>query len=175
MNLENYLKNVLYEFNGLKKQAEKAMVQISDDQFFQLIDPEANSIALIVKHIAGNQHSRWSDFLTTDGEKDFRYRDNEFLIFENDSRKSLMTYWENGWKILFDTIESLTPDDLKKTIQIRSKDHFVYEAINRQLTHYASHVGEIILLAKHFKGKDWQTLSIAKGQSENFNKKMFNK
>ena len=175
MNLENYLKNILIEFEKMKSLAEKAMAQVSDEQFFQLIDSEANSIAVIVKHIAGNQHSRWTDFLTSDGEKDFRKRDNEFIILENDSKESLISYWENGWKILFDNLKSLQPEDLDKTIKIRNENHYVFEAINRQLTHYASHIGEIVLLAKHFKGKDWQTLSIAKGKSQEFNKKMFNK
>ncbi len=170
MNLENYLKNIIAEFQKMKSLAEKAMVQVSDEQFFHLIDENANSIAVIVKHIAGNQHSRWSDFLTTDGEKKSRHRDNEFLILETDTRASLIDYWESGWKILFDSLDSLTVNDLDTIIKIRNEDHFVFEAVNRQLTHYSYHIGEIVLLAKHLCGDKWRTLSIAKGQSQKFNK-----
>ncbi len=175
MNLENYLKNIIVEFEKMKSLAERAMAQVSDSQFFELIDTEANSIAVIVKHIVGNQHSRWSDFLNSDGEKENRHRDNEFLIIESDSRESLMVYWESGWKVLIDTLQSLSPDDLDKVIKIRNENHFVFEAINRQLTHYSYHIGEVVLLAKHLSGENWMTLSIAKGESDKFNKTKFEK
>ncbi len=175
MNLDNYLKNIIDEFQKMKSLAEKAMSQVTDEQFFQLVDSEANSIAVIVKHIAGNQHSRWSDFLTSDGEKNSRHRDNEFLILKTDTRESLMLYWDAGWKVLFDTLESLSVNDLDRTIKIRDEEHFVFEVINRQMTHYSSHIGEVVFLAKHLCGKEWQTLSIAKGESQKFNKKMFGK
>lgn len=167
----DYLKDVIAEFKSIRNLAEKAMAQVSDEQFFKLIDDEANSIALIVKHISGNMRSRWLDFLTTDGEKDDRNRDTEFIITEDDSREAIMERWENGWKILFDTLESLTPDDLGKTIYIRGNPGKVFSAIHRQIAHYGYHVGQITLLAKHFKNKEWQTLSIPKGKSEEFKMK----
>ena len=173
MNLSDYLVNIRNEFAGLKKLADRAMAQTTDEDFFRLIDPNANSIGHIVKHISGNQFSRWTDFLTSDGEKENRQRDSEFELYESDSREVLLERWESGWQVLFETLDSLLPDDLDKKIKIRGEDHAVYAAINRQLTHYGAHVGEIVLLAKHFTGDNWQTLSIAKGESEAFNKKKF--
>ena len=166
--VENYQTDAVQSFRNYKKMAERAMEQVSDEEFFALIDTESNSIALIVKHIAGNLRSRWTDFLTTDGEKDFRNRDAEFELI-GDTRESLMRFWESGWQTLFDNIEPLTADDFSRTVPIRGDRHTIVEAINRQMTHYAYHVGQIVLLAKHFKSAEWQTLSIPKNKSADFN------
>jgi len=149
--------------------AEGAMEQVGDEEFFTTIDAEANSIALIVKHITGNLHSRWTDFLTSDGEKPDRFRDGEFVAFGEDSRESLMHFWESGWQTLFAAVEPLTVDDFSRTVTIRGEPHTVVEAINRQMMHYALHIGQIILLAKHFRSLEWKTLSIAKNKSAEFN------
>ncbi|KAA3635656.1 MAG: DUF1572 domain-containing protein [Calditrichaeota bacterium] len=168
MNLNEYLTDVKTELYNLKTQAEKALEQVSNEDFFKLIDPEANSIAQLVKHISGNMRSRWRDFLTTDGEKPDRHRDTEFVISNNDTRNALMKRWNESWEILRNTLESLAPDDLDKTIIIRTKEGKVFSAIHRQMTHYSAHVGQILMLAKHFAGQNWQTLSIAKGKSDEF-------
>jgi hypothetical protein len=165
----NYLRDALESFRGYKKLAERAMAQVSDEEFFQAIDAEANSIAVIVKHIAGNQHSRWHDFLTTDGEKADRNRDTEFEMI-GDTRESLMRFWESGWKTLFDAVEPLKAEDFNKFVTIRGEPHTIVEAINRQLTHYAYHIGQIVLLAKHFRSTDWKTLSVPRNKSVEFNK-----
>lgn len=165
----NFHQDAVQSFRNYKKMAERAMNQVNDEEFFQAIDDEANSIAVIVKHLAGNLISRWSDFLTTDGEKPTRDRDAEFEI-KDDSRTSLMEYWERGWQTLFDNIEPLTLDDFSKTVTIRGQAHTIVEALNRQLSHYAYHIGQIVLLAKHFRSSDWQTLSIPKNRSAEFNK-----
>lgn len=167
--VENYHADALQSFRNYKKMAERAMEQISDEQFFALIDGEANSIALVVKHVAGNLNSRWRDFLTTDGEKEDRNRDIEFEVID-DTRESLMGFWEKGWKTLFDNIGPLTTEDFSKTVTIRGEPHTIVEAINRQLTHYSYHIGQIVLLAKHFKSADWKTLSVPKNRSAEFNK-----
>lgn len=166
--IENYHADALKSFRNYKKLAERAIEQISDEEFFALIDPEANSIAVVIKHIAGNLHSRWRDFLTSDGEKDDRDRDTEFEL-SDDSREKLMEFWETGWQTLFDNIEPLTGEDFSRTITIRSEPHSVVEAINRQLTHYSYHVGQIVLLAKHFRSTGWKTLSVPKNRSAVFN------
>lgn len=165
---ENYLRDAAESFRGYKKMAEKAMTQISDEEFFAAIDAEANSIAVIVKHIAGNQHSRWRDFLTSDGEKPDRNRDTEFEML-GDTRESLMRFWNAGWQTLFEAVEPLTAEDFGKSVMIRGEPHTVVEAINRQLTHYAYHIGQIVLLAKHFRSTDWKTLSIPRKSSAEFN------
>jgi hypothetical protein len=170
----NYHADALSSFRNYKKLAERAIDQVSDEEFFATIDEEANSIALIVKHIAGNLRSRWSDFLTTDGEKPDRNRDTEFEVIQ-DTRESLMKFWEDGWKILFGSVESLTPDDFSRTVTIRGEPHTVIEAINRQLTHYAYHIGQIVFLAKHFRSAEWKTLSIAKHRSAEFNERLANR
>lgn len=167
--IENYHADALQSFRNYKKMAERAIEQVSDEEFFKVIDAEANSIAVIVKHIAGNLHSRWKDFLTTDGEKPTRNRDTEFEMIA-DTRESLMQFWESGWKTLFDNIEPLTADDFEKTVTIRGEPHTIVEAINRQLTHYSYHIGQIVLLAKHFKSSKWKTLSVPKNKSAEFNK-----
>ncbi|QQS34062.1 MAG: DUF1572 family protein [Acidobacteriota bacterium] len=166
--IENYRSDAIKSFGNYKKLAERAMEQISDEEFYVRIDAGSNSIAIIVKHIAGNLHSRWRDFLTTDGEKPDRYRDTEFELI-GDTRESLMQYWEAGWQTLFDTLEALSADDLSKTVTIRREPHTVVEAMNRQLTHYAYHVGQIVFLAKHLKAKEWKTLSVPRNRSAQFN------
>ncbi|HEY7111517.1 MAG TPA: DUF1572 family protein [Thermoanaerobaculia bacterium] len=160
------------EFHSIRRLAEKALAQVSDEDFFATLGPESNSIAVIVKHIAGNLRSRWTDFLASDGEKPDRRRDNEFELDASDSREGLMAKWEEGWRILFANVEPLTNDDLLREVPIRALPHTVVRAINRQLTHYAGHVSQIVLLAKHWTGEKWQTLSIPRGQSEAVNRKM---
>lgn len=167
--LENYLRDVVETFRNYKSLAEKAAAQISDEEFFRQIDAESNSIAAISKHIAGNLRSRWTDFLTSDGEKADRNRDSEFIADE-DTRESLTKFWENGWNALFAALESLKAADLEKVVQIRGENYPVFKAINRALAHTASHVGQIMFLAKHFRCKDWKTLSVPKNKSAEFNK-----
>jgi len=159
---QHYLEESLAQLRKLKAQAERAVDQIDDRAFFALLDPDANSIALIMKHVAGNMQSRWTDFLTTDGEKPNRDRDSEFEQDPTDSRAEIMERWERGWSVLFGAISSLRPDDLSSTVTIRNEPHTVVQAINRQLSHYSAHVGQIVLLAKHFAGRKWQTLSVPK-------------
>ncbi len=167
--IQNYHAEALRSFRECKKLAERATEQVSDEEFFAGIDDEANSIALIVKHIAGNLRSRWTDFLTTDGEKPDRQRDTEFEKID-DTRESLMKSWEDGWQTLFESVEHLTEEDFAKTVTIRGEEHSVIQAINRQLTHYSYHVGQIVLLAKHFRSTEWRTLSIARNRSDEFNR-----
>jgi uncharacterized damage-inducible protein DinB len=171
--LQDILDEAVATFRGQKKLAEGAIEQVSDEEFFKLIDAEANSIAAIVKHLGGNLRSRWTSFLTTDGEKPDRHRDSEFVT-ENDTRESLMRAWENGWQALFDTLESLTVDDLDKIVQIRTEDFTIVKAIYRAISHTGQHVGQITLLAKHFRGGEWKTLSIPKNKSEEFRQFMSN-
>ena len=167
--IENYHSDAVQSFRNYKRLAERAIEQVRDEEFFAAIDAEANSIGVVVKHIAGNLVSRWSDFLNSDGEKPNRNRDTEFEII-GDTRESLMEYWERGWKTLFDSLEPLTAEDFSRTVTIRGEPHTVVEAVNRQLTHYAYHIGQIVLLAKHFKSSDWKTLSVPKNKSAEFNK-----
>lgn len=167
--IKNYHTDALESFRNYKKMAERAIEQVSDEEFFALIDAESNSMAVIVKHIAGNLHSRWRDFLTSDGEKPDRHRDTEFEMID-DTRESLMKFWERGWQTLFENVEPLTIDDFSRTVTIRGEPHTIAKAINRQLTHYAYHVGQIVLLAKHFKSTEWKTLSLPKNRSAEFNK-----
>ncbi len=141
--------------------AERAIAQVRDEQLVQTLDSEANSIALIVKHMAGNMRSRWTDFLTTDGEKPDRNRDSEFEDAP-ESRAELMRIWEDGWDRVFTALGPLTDADLSRVITIRGQRHSVIQAINRQMTHYAYHTGQIVLLAKHYQGERWQTLSVPK-------------
>jgi hypothetical protein len=166
--VENYLSDVIGSFRNYKKLAERAIEQVSDEEFFTAIDDEANSIAVVVKHIAGNLRSRWTDFLTSDGEKPDRNRDAEFELID-DTRESLMQFWDDGWQVLFGALEPLSPEDFSKTITIRGEPHSVVEAINRQLTHYSYHIGQIVLLAKHFRSSEWKTLSVPKNRSAEFN------
>ena len=166
--IENYLSESINGFRSYKTLAEKAIEQISDEEFFKTIDAEANSIAAICKHIGGNLRSRWTDFLTTDGEKADRNRDAEFVA-DGDTRQSVMLIWETGFQSLFDTLDALTPSDLEKIVQIRGEDFTIVKAINRAAMHTASHIGQIQFLAKHLRSADWQTLSIPKNKSVEFN------
>ena len=168
---EHYLKDVVRVLRGQKKLADGAAAQVSDEEFFRAIDAESNSIALIMKHMAGNMRSRWTDFLTSDGEKPDRHRDSEFVV-EGEDRAAITERWEAGWRTLFDTLESLRGVDPMRTVTIRREPHTVVEAVNRQLAHYGQHTGQIVFLAKHLKSSAWQTLSIPRGQSAAFNKKM---
>ena len=159
---QHYLKDTLLQFRKYKEMGEKAMAQVNDEDFFTELSVVDNSLAIIVKHMGGNMRSRWRDFLTSDGEKDDRHRDTEFEIYDSDSKKSLMQKWQEGWQLCFEAIEPLKPEDLEKTIYIRGEANTVLEAINRQLTHCAYHVGQIVYLARHFRGADWKSLSIPK-------------
>lgn len=161
-----YLEDVIRNFRSYKKLAEEGLAQVSDDDFFRLLDPEANSIAILIKHMAGNMRSRWTDFLTTDGEKPDRHRDREFVIDPGTSRAQVMQWWEQGWQCVFQAISPLKPEDLSRRVFIAGKEHSVLQAITRQLLHYAGHVNQIVLLAKHFRGEEWKSLSIPKGKSE---------
>lgn len=176
---EQILQNVLDEsvnaFLSYKTLAEKAIAQVSEEEFFKLIDPEANSIALIVKHIGGNLTSRWTDFLTSDGEKPTRNRDSEFNETKTDTRENLLELWENGWKTLFDSLNSLKVKDLSKTVTIRTEEFTVFKAIARSLTHTSYHIGQITLLAKHFRSAEWEVLSVPKNKSAEFNNYLANK
>src|SRR6185436_15665545 len=165
---QHFLDDALQQLRKLKEQADKAIGQTSDEHFFATLDPEANSIALIMKHVAGNMRSRWTDFLTTDGEKPDRDRDREFETTSADTRASVTAQWEDGWNGLFAAITPLLPGDLSRTVHVRGEAHSVLEAITRQTTHYAAHVGQIVLLAKHHAGSRWQTLSIPRGRSKEF-------
>jgi hypothetical protein len=166
--LRDYLFQSVDSLRSYRKLAEKAMAQVSDDEFFRAIDAESNSIAAIAKHIGGNLRSRWTDFLTTDGEKADRNRDSEFIT-DADTRESVMRVWENGWQSLFDSLENLKIEDLACVVQIRGEDFTVVKAINRAAMHTASHVGQIMFLAKHLAGANWKTLSVPKNKSAEFN------
>ena len=166
---QHYLEDALRTFRDYKKLAERAFAQTSDEDFFRTIDDESNSIAVIIKHIAGNMLSRWTDFLTTDGEKPDRNRDMEFVMLPETTKDEMLAYWEKGWKCTFEALEPLTPDDLMRTVRIRAEDHTVVQAINRQIAHYANHIGQIVYLAKHFKSSEWQSLSVPKNKSAEFN------
>jgi hypothetical protein len=170
-----FLKDALHTLRTYKKMADESIAQVSDVELFRQIDPESNSIAIIVKHMAGNMRSRWTDFLTSDGDKPDRHRDTEFEVSPGTTRAQLMESWEEGWKLTSDAITPLTAADLGRTVTIRGKKLSVLQAINRQLMHYAGHVNQIILLAKHFRGAEWKTLSIPKGKSEEFSRRFEDK
>lgn len=165
---------VIDEFQKIKKLADKSIAQLSDQQLHATIDPEANSVAVLMRHMAGNMRSRWVNFLTSDGEKPDRMRDREFED-PGQTRDQLLAEWEHGWKCLFDALSPLSDADLQRTVVIRGEPHSVYKAISRQVAHYAGHAYQILLLAKHMRGPDWQTLSIPRGQSEEFNRRMLAK
>jgi hypothetical protein len=168
----SYLEDSLALFRYYKKLAERAMNQVSDDHhLFATLDSDANSIAILVKHMAGNMRSRWTGFLTSDGEKPDRNRDTEFEA-PPATRAELLALWESGWSCLFTALEPLTDADLNRTVTIRGEAHSVMQAINRQVAHYAHHIGQIVLLAKHFAADHWQTLTIPRGGSAAFNRKV---
>ncbi|HLR06414.1 MAG TPA: DUF1572 family protein [Pyrinomonadaceae bacterium] len=166
---QHYLADAIRTFREYKTLAERAFGQIDDEDFFKTLDPESNSIAVNIKHMAGNMISRWTDFLTTDGEKPERDRDMEFEMLPGTTKADMLAYWEHGWERVFDAIGPLQPDDLMRTVRIRGQDHTVIQAINRQLAHYAYHVGQIVFLAKHFKSSEWQSLSVPRNKSAEFN------
>ena len=163
-----FLDDALKELGKNKKMGEDAFAQISDKQWFVTTDDEANSVAIIVKHMVGNMRSRWTNFLTTDGEKPNRERDTEFEIYQADTVPQLRARWEEGWKLVFDAIQPLHEKDLTRVVTIRGQPHTVLQAIMRQLTHYAYHVGQIVFLGRQMVGKQWKSLSIPRNKSKSF-------
>jgi Protein of unknown function (DUF1572) len=164
----SYLKDATAVYRYYKGLADRAMEQVSDDVLFSLLDADSNSIAIVVKHMAGNMRSRWTDFLDTDGEKPDRNRDTEFED-PPATRVGLLSLWESSWKLVFDALLPLADADLGRTIYIRGEAHSVMQAINRNLTHTAYHVGQIVCLAKHFAGTRWNSLTVPRGKSADFN------
>lgn len=161
-----YLADLRIQFEKLKVQAEKALAQVTDDQLGVTLDAESNSLAILVRHMAGNLRSRFTDFLTTDGEKPDRNRDGEFESGRRLTRAGLMADWEAAWAALFATLDGLTPDDLLRDVSIRGERMSALQALNRALVHHASHVGQIVFLAKHLAGAGWTTLSIPRRRDE---------
>ena len=172
--MNSYLESVRKQFHYYKMLGEKTFEQVPEEKLFWQANEESNSIAMVVKHLHGNMLSRWTDFLTSDGEKEWRKRDDEF---DNDiaSAAELLTKWNEGWICLFKAIDPLTEDDLEKVVYIRNIGHSVIEAINRQLAHYAYHVGQIVFTGKMVKNEDWESLSIPKGKSKAYNQEKFSK
>ena len=164
-----YAEEAFRSFRGYKRMADGTFAQLDERAFFYLPDPESNSIAILVKHIAGNLRSRWTDFLTTDGEKPDRNRDQEFVLAAADTREELMRQWEASFNTVFSTLQSLTPEDFNKTIYIRSEPHSIIQAINRSLNHIAGHISQIVFLGKLVRGAEWKTLSIPRGKSAEYN------
>ncbi len=167
----SYLEDSLSLFRYYKQLAERAVEQVTEEQLFAVLDPEMNSIAVVMKHMAGNMQSRWTDFLTSDGEKPDRNRDSEFEEPPS-TREQLMSMWEAGWNRVFAALEPLSDEDMARTVRIRGEGHSVMQAINRQIAHYAYHVGQVVLLAKHFKGTAWRSLSVPRGQSARFTERV---
>jgi hypothetical protein len=168
----HFLEDAIARFRKIKKLGERAIAQVPDDALlFRQLDPESNSIAVIVRHMAGNMHSRWTDFLTTDGEKADRDRDGEFVERET-TRDELLATWERGWERVFAAVEALTGDDAMRTVTIRAEPHTVVQAVLRQVEHYGYHVGQIVFLAKHLASDRWRSLSVPRGQSLAFTEKM---
>jgi hypothetical protein len=164
----HYLDEIRRQLRGHQRMAESAMAQLEDKEFFTTIDPESNSVAILVKHIAGNARSRFREFLTTDGEKPDRFRDQEFEISADTTRAEVMRWWEEGWSQVFSTLDSLKPDDVSRIVTIRQEPHTVMQVLNRALAHYAQHIGQIVFLSKHLRSSQWQTLSIPRGKSEQY-------
>lgn len=165
---KHYLEEARRQLRGHKHMGEGAMSQLRDEDFFGTLDPESNSIAILVKHLAGNMRSRFTDFLISDGEKPDRFRDREFEISLASTRAEVMSWWEEGWSCVFNAIDPLKPEDVMRVVTIRGEPHTVLQAINRQIAHYAQHTGQIVFLAKHLRSKEWKTLSIPRGKSEEF-------
>lgn len=170
----SFQKDSLSVFGYYKKLAERAMEQVTDQQLCAVLDEEMNSIAIIVKHMYGNMRSRWTDFLTSDGEKPNRNRDSEFEEPPS-SREGLMKMWEEGWRHVFAALGPLTDADMSRTVTIRGEAHSVMQAINRQIAHYAYHCGQVVLLAKHFKGSEWKSLTVPRNRSAEFNQRVLAK
>ena len=164
----HYLDEARRQMRGHKRMGEGAMAQLRDEDFFMTLDAESNSVAILVKHLAGNMRSRFTDFLTSDGEKPDRFRDREFEVTTATTRAEVMQWWEQGWACVLGAIEALKPEDVLRTVTIRGEPHSVLQAINRQIAHYAAHVGQIVFLAKHLRSREWKTLTIPRGRSEEF-------
>lgn len=165
---EHYLEEARRQLRGHKRMGEGAMSQLQDQEFFITLDPESNSVAILVKHLAGNMRSRFIDFLTSDGEKPDRFRDREFELTPGTTRAEVIEWWEQGWSIVFSAVDGLKPEDVMRVVTIRGEPHTVLQAINRQIAHYAQHIGQIVFLAKHLRSKEWKTLSIPRGKSEQY-------
>jgi uncharacterized damage-inducible protein DinB len=165
----SYLEDSLTLFRYYKKLCDDAMAQVADEELTRVLDGEMNSIAQIVKHMAGNMRSRWTDFLTSDGEKPDRNRDGEF-VDPPASREALRAIWEDGWNRIFTALGPLTEADMSRTVTIRGEPHSIMQAINRQMAHYAYHCGQIVMLAKHFRGENWKSLSVPRNKSADFNR-----
>jgi Protein of unknown function (DUF1572) len=168
---QHFLDEVRRQLRGHKRLGEGAIAQLQDAELFVELDPESNSVAILVKHLAGNMRSRFTDFLTTDGEKPDRHRDWEFELAANTTRDEVMRWWEQGWGCVLAALDSLTPEALLRTVYIREEPLTVLQALNRALAHYAFHVGQIVFLAKHLRSQEWKTLSVPRGESEEFNRK----
>ncbi|WP_271405188.1 DUF1572 family protein [Tenacibaculum soleae] len=171
---ESYLPSIKKQFEYYKLLGDKTFAQLTTDQFFWLSSKNGNSIAIITKHITGNMLSRWTHFLTEDGEKEWRNRDDEF-INSFTTKEEVIAYWEMGWKCLFDALNNINAQNTNTIIYIRNHGHTITEAINRQLCHYSYHIGQIVFLGKFLTGNDWQTLSVAKGTSKEYNAEKFSK
>ena len=163
-----YLEDAILQFRKYKDLGDKAIAQVADADLSRAPGSESNSIAVILKHISGNMRSRWTDFLTTEGEKPSRDRDGEFELDGGDTKTRVIERWEEGWNLLFQTLAALSPADLTRTVSIRGEPHTVLQALDRQLTHYAYHVGQVVYVARHFAGSRWKSLSIPKGKSREF-------
>lgn len=172
MNGDAFLEEVAARYREQKSLADRAMAQVSDDAFFHAPGPGSNSLAVIVKHVAGNLRSRWTDFLASDGEKPDRRRDAEFETGSGASKESSLAAWEAAWRVLFDSLSGLADADMAKTVVIRGEPHTVVQAIGRNLTHTAQHVGQVVYLAKLLAGEGWKTLSIPRGASEQFTRRL---
>jgi uncharacterized protein DUF1572 len=166
----HYIDEARRQLRGQKRLAEGAIAQLKDEELFSTLDPEANSVAILIKHLAGNMRSRFTDFLTTDGEKPDRFRDQEFELTATTTRDDVMRWWEEGWARVFAALDSLKPEEVMHTVTIRGEPHTVLQAVNRQIAHYAGHIGQIIFLAKHLRSNQWNTLSIPRGKSEDYKK-----
>ena len=164
----HYLEEMKRQLHGNKRMGEAAMAQLEDKDFFVALDADSNSVATLVKHIAGNARSRFTDFLTSDGEKPDRFRDQEFEISAKTTREEVMRWWEQAWSHVFSALDSLQPEDVQRIVTIRQEPHTVMQALNRALAHYAQHIGQIVFLAKHLRSSQWNTLSIARGKSEDY-------
>ncbi len=171
----DYLENVAVEMRKLKTLADRAIAQVEDEDLFALLDPESNSLAILMRHVGGNLRSRFRDFLTSDGEKPDRDRDSEFVAPEGTTREDLLATWETGWTTLLDSVDALLPADLEKTVTIRGEPHSLIQALERALVHLAYHVGQIVFLAKHLQGADWKNLSVPRGASAELNRRMTEK
>ncbi len=164
----HYLDEARRQMRGLKRLADGAIAQLEDEELFVTLDPESNSVAILIKHMAGNMRSRFTDFLTTDGEKPDRFRDREFELYAATTRAEVMCWWEEGWEQVFNTLDALKPEDVTRSVAIRGEPHSALRAINRQIAHYGGHIGQIIFLAKHLRSDEWKTLSIPRGRSEDY-------